>query len=218
MATNYMTILESEILDLEPRLWRLRQAVEVPDPRFDHDEVLDLVMKMRYEATLKLYKVLRLQHHVWSYGETDFMKGRTEEGLLELVSDTEPDIESMPRAYRYEMDDLDVDNCYIDHKWMSITRPEDSLSKDMSDELREKIRKDSSDFLKKTMSKDAFDEMERKSEDERKLGYYGRMERNLRMCGVYSDDEIKDIMDSERKYYEDLERFDKELGGKTEDA
>lgn len=49
MATNYMTVAEAEIGDLEARLWRIKQAIEIKDPKFITNRIDDELMKMRFE-------------------------------------------------------------------------------------------------------------------------------------------------------------------------
>ena len=65
MATNYMTVAEAEFDELEARLWRLKQAIEIKDPGFTSDRLDDEMMKLRFDTTLKLYNIISMQQYLW---------------------------------------------------------------------------------------------------------------------------------------------------------
>lgn len=71
MATNYMTVNEHEIDNLNARLWRIQQAIENhPKEKDLGAPALDLaIMKFRYKVTKLLRNVLFMQHYVWECAE-----------------------------------------------------------------------------------------------------------------------------------------------------
>lgn len=212
MSTNYMTVLESEIFDLEPRLWRLKQAVEVPDPKMALTEIEKELMKLRFETTLKLYRILIAQHELFEMDKGECEKLMKEyssaESFVEVVNN-EPDYSSMKNEYMDVMRELDTTNRFVDSKWMSITRPEDSIYKDYPDELKKALKEEARAMLKETMSRKEFKKMVEESKEEENLDYFQRYEK--RMLNAFPKKDVVKMVAEEKKYYKALERWNKNL-------
>lgn len=218
MSTNYMTLIQGEISDIEPRLWRLRQAIDVPDPQFEMSEISRELMQMRYDTTLRLYRILLLQREMFGT-EMDDAKALMEEfGSAERILDAtedEPDYKSMEKMYRQELSMLDETNRFVDCKWMSITRPQDSLWKDYPNELKKALKKEADSMLKKTMSRKEYARIKDEDEKDGQMDYFQRYEASLEDLvkkGLLKKSEKRKMVAAERKYYRDLEKWNRNGG------
>lgn len=216
MATNYMTVLESEISDIEPRLWRLKQAIDVPDPHFETSELADEIMRMRYETTLRLYRILLLQQEIFGMDKDEADKMLANFGSAERIIDVtekEPDYKSVEEAYIHELDNLDETNRFIDSKWMSITRPQDSIWKDYPEPLKKRLLKEADALVRKTMGKRRYEKLNAKNvNDDSGMDYFERYEKSLSQH--FQKDCVKKMVAEERKYYRDLDAWNRKGGRK----
>lgn len=213
MATDYMTILMADIGDLEPRLWRLKQAIEVPDPNFLVSDIEKELMQERYEATLRLYRVLVAQHELFCMEKEECDAIKNTYGSASRFVDSiehEPDYSSMQNAYEKELSMLDSTNRFIDHKWMSITRPQDSIYKDYPQELKDELHREADQVLKKTMSPKKYRELKKDAEADYAMDYFQRFERKL--SSVLTKQALKKAVASEKRYYRDLDKWNRKGG------
>lgn len=65
MATNYMTVIEHEMENLNARLWRIRQAIDSNKKTLGCPKLDAAIMEYRYKVTKHLLDVLFMQHYVW---------------------------------------------------------------------------------------------------------------------------------------------------------
>ena len=220
--TNYMTIADAEIDDLEARLWRLKQAIEIKDPNFTSDRLDDEMMKLRFDATLRLHHIIDMQRFLWEgIGEDEKKKllesGKTAKQLIDEEGAFEPDYSSMADKYKIQFDDADAkDFIHPDTCWLSVTRPQDSMSRDWPEDLKKERSEIWREFWKKHMKKEAFEKECKVLDEDSKLTPIQRYERTLRGNNewyfrnegkpLYTEDEIKAKVESERDYYEKLEK------------
>lgn len=213
MATNYSTVIAEEISDLEPRLWRLRQAIDVPDPKFKMGELDRELMEMRYETTLRLYRILRLQAGLFESPIEDQERMKEEFGSAERIIDAteeQPDYAEVAKAYKYELSSLDETNRFVDAKWLSITRPQDSMWKDYPEDLKKRLVEEADKCLRKTMGKKSYEKMKRESEEDGKMDYFAKYEKSI--SPFYSKSEVRKMVAAEKRYYRDLEKWDRNGG------
>ena len=222
MATNYMTVAQAEFDELEARLWRLKQAIEIKDPDFTSDRLDDEMMRLRFDTTLKLYNIISMQQYLWEgMGELEKKElvdsGITAEQLLKEYK-LEPEYRTMPVQYESALAELDVDGplCGPDHRWMSITRPQDSMWRDWPDSKKEEHSKSLDKFWKKHLGDKKFAEQSKEFEEDRKLTPLQRYENMLRGTNetlvkygeepAYTEEEIQAKVKAEKEYYEALQR------------
>ena len=223
MATNYMTVAQAEFDELEARLWRLKQAIEIKDPGFTSDRLDDEMMRLRFDTTLKLYNIISMQQYLWEgMGEQEKKElidsGITAEQLLKEYNTLEPEYHTMPGRYESALDELDVDGplCGPDHRWMSITRPQDSMWRDWPDSKKEEHNESLDKFWKKHLGDKKFAEQSKEFDEDRKLTPLQRYENMLRGTNetlvkygeepAYTEEEIQAKVKAEKEYYEALQR------------
>lgn len=223
MATNYMTVAQAEFDELEARLWRLKQAIEIKDPGFTSDRLDDEMMRLRFDTTLKLYNIISMQQYLWEgMGEQEKKElvnsGITAEQLLKEDYTLEPEYHAMPVQYESALSELDVDGplCGPDHRWMSITRPQDSMWRDWPDSKKEEHSKSLDKSWKKHLGDKKFAELSKELEEDRKLTPLQRYENMLRGTNetlvkygeepAYTEEEIQAKVKAEKEYYEALQR------------
>lgn len=218
--TNYMTVAEAELLDLEARLWRLKQAIEIPDPNFTTTRIDREMLKLRFNTTLKLYRIIQEQLYLWEGCDEKERKrindsGTTAEEWLRNNTD-EPDYRPMPNAYKSQFDFADEDFIHPDSCWLSITRPEDSCWLDLPGKVKAEKKKAACKELKKHMDPEAYDRLLIEDELDRMNSHAERYEKHLRYaneCSIkydgkplYTEEEIREKVKAETEYYEKLKQ------------
>jgi hypothetical protein len=220
MATNYMTVAEAELFDLEARLWRLKQAIEIPDPDFITTRLDREMLKLRFNATLKLFRIIQEQLYLWEGCDENEKKrindsGVTAEEWLKNNTD-EPDYKMMPGGYESQFDFADEDFIHPDCCWLSITRPEDSMWLDLPGKVKAKKKKAACKILKKTMSEEAYDKLMVEDELDRMNTHADRYEKHLREANecsikyegkpIFTEQQIADKVQAEVEYYRKLKQ------------
>lgn len=228
MATNYMTVAEAEIQDLEARLWRIKQAIEIKDPNFITNRIDDELMKMRFDATLKLAHIIYMQMNIWEImdekeKEALLASGKSADEILDEFEMVEPDYKIMPEAYKAQFDFADDDFIHPPLCWLSITRPEDSCWLDLPGKLKAKKKKAACMELKKRLDEDAYNKLMVEDELESMNTHAERYEEHLRYangCSVkydgkplYTEDEIREKVNAETEYYKTLKKNKLEATG-----
>ena len=228
MATNYMTVAEAEIGDLEARLWRIKQAIEIKDPNFITNRIDDELMKMRFDATLKLAHIIYMQMNIWEImdekeKEALLASGKSAEEILDEFEMVEPDYKRMPEAYKAQFDFADEDFIHPPLCWLSITRPEDSCWLDLPGKVKAARHKAACKELKKRMDQEAYDRLLIEDELDRMNSHAERYEEHLRYankCSIeydgkplYTEAEIREKVNAETEYYKALKKNKLEATG-----
>lgn len=147
MATNYMTVLEHEMDNLNARLWRIKQAIDCKRKTLGCPELDRAIMRYRYKVTKHLLDVLFMQHYVWECADDDEYRKWNENTPKpeELVKDFDfPVDEEMAKGqYAEELETCD-DIPGPDMNYLDIYDPMDwwkDLSKERRKEFNENAKK-----------------------------------------------------------------------------
>lgn len=226
--TNYMTVAEAEIQDLEARLWRIKQAIEIKDPNFITNRIDEELMKMRFDATLKLSHIIYMQMNIWEImdekeKEKLLASGKSADEILDEFEMVEPDYKKMPEAYKAQFDFADEDFIHPPLCWLSITRPEDSMWLDLPGKVKAKKKKAACKVLKKRLDEDAYNKLMVEDELESMNTHAERYEAHLRYaneCSIkydgkplYTEAEIREKVNAETEYYKALKKNKLEATG-----
>ncbi|MBR2863105.1 MAG: hypothetical protein IKB97_06065 [Bacteroidaceae bacterium] len=180
------------------------------------------MMRLRFDTTLKLYNIISMQQYLWEgMGEEERKKladsGITAEQLLKEYNTLEPEYHTMPGQYESALAELDTDGplCGPDYRWMSITRPQDSMWRDWPDGKKEEHRKSLDKSWRKHLGDKKFAEQSKEFEEDRKLTPLQKYENMLRGTNetlvkygeapAYTEEEIQAKVKAEKEYYEALQ-------------
>ena len=148
--TNYMTVNEAEMDELNVRLWRIKQAIEKPTKDLGCPKLDAEIMKLRYKATKFLRDVLFMQQYVWECASEEEKKSwndRTPDPK-ELVKEFDLPVDEKLAESMYK-DELDVCGEFgPDNYCLSIYDPMDWW-KDLPEERKKEFHEDSKKFLEK---------------------------------------------------------------------
>lgn len=152
--TNYMTVNEAEIDELNVRLWRIKQAIEKPTKDLGCLKLDAEIMKLRYKATKFLRDVLFMQQYVWECASEEEEKSWNKKtpNPEELVKefDLPVDEELAEGQYKDALDtcgEFGPDNCFL-----SIYDPMDWW-KDLPEERKKEFHENAKKCLKKIRKK-----------------------------------------------------------------
>lgn len=146
MATNYMTVNESEIDKLNARLWRIKQAFGNSPHGLGCLELDNRIMEYRYKVTKLLRDILWMQNYVWECASDEEYKEWNEKcpEPEELVKQFDMPVDEELAEGQYK-DELDFcDHFGPDRAYLDIYQPMNwwnDLSKERKKEFNDEAKK-----------------------------------------------------------------------------